>query len=67
MTHLTPALPTRPRGVRLHKYGRYEARIMIRGRRIELGYYDTAEEAHTAYVVAGKIGRCVIDRLLQRD
>jgi len=34
---------------------------MIKGRRIELGYYDTAEEAHTAYVVAGKIGKQVID------
>lgn len=34
------------------KYGRYRARIRVRGQRIELGTYKTAEEAHAAYVAA---------------
>lgn len=38
------------RGVDLHKAtGRYRARIRVDGKRIELGQYDTAEEAGAAY------------------
>lgn len=41
------------RGVR-RKGNRYFAQIMARNRRIPLGYFDTAEEAHAAYVEAAK-------------
>jgi len=32
--------------------GKWQARIQYSGRRVSLGYYDTVEEAHAAYVSA---------------
>lgn len=40
------------KGVWLHPNGRWRARISIDGRSINLGYYDTPESAHQAYVSA---------------
>lgn len=38
------------RGVKKLKNGRYAARITIDGRLVAIGYYDTPEEAHAAYL-----------------
>ena len=35
-------------------HGRFRARIWVRGKRIHLGYYNTEEEAHAAYVAAAE-------------
>jgi hypothetical protein len=41
------------KGAALHKSsGKWESRIKVTGRQTHLGYFDTAEEAHAAYVVA---------------
>ncbi|MDR6389161.1 HNH endonuclease [Paraburkholderia phenoliruptrix] len=38
------------KGVVLNKLrGRYQSKIVVHGKRIHLGYFDTAEEAHAAY------------------
>lgn len=43
------------KGVTQHKKtGRYNARIRVDGKRISLGYFDTAEEAGIAYATAAK-------------
>lgn len=39
-------------GVRLHVKGRYQARIRVSNRERSIGYFDTAAEAHAAYVKA---------------
>lgn len=39
-------------GVRLHKQGRFEARIRINSNLKYLGYFDTPEEAHDVYLQA---------------
>ncbi len=39
-----------PKGVSLKRDGRYSARIMARGKCYHIGYFSTAEEAHSAYV-----------------
>ena len=36
-------------GVVKHKSGRYQARIRIGGKRVSLGYFDTAKQAARAY------------------
>lgn len=36
------------------KYGRFLARIWVRGKRICIGRYDTEEEAHAAYVASAE-------------
>ncbi len=59
--NIPAAIVGNPRGVRRHRCGRFEARITMRSRRIHLGYYDTPEEAHKAYVVAARIGKRVIE------
>lgn len=40
------------RGVSLNPKGKYRARIFLRGKEIGLGVFDTAEEAHAAYLQA---------------
>ena len=35
-------------------YRRFKAEIMVEGRKFDLGLFDTAEEAHAAYVSAAK-------------
>jgi hypothetical protein len=42
------------KGVRLRRGGSYEARINLAGKQQVLGYFRTAEEAHTAYLAALK-------------
>jgi hypothetical protein len=42
------------KGVRLHKSGRYCSRITSHGREIRLGYFNTPEDAHAAYVKAAQ-------------
>jgi hypothetical protein len=42
------------KGVTQRPNGKYVARLTVYKRRISLGYFDTAEEAHTAYVEAAK-------------
>lgn len=37
------------KNVRLHRDGKYEARISVKGKRIQLGSFKTAEEAALAY------------------
>ena len=37
-------------GVRLHKHGRFQARITLNGKVKYLGYFDTPEDAHDAYL-----------------
>jgi hypothetical protein len=39
-------------GVQAHKTGRFQAKISAGGRRLHLGYFDTAEQAHAAYMAA---------------
>jgi hypothetical protein len=34
--------------------GKYRARLQVRGKRLALGCFDTAEAAHAAYIVAAK-------------
>jgi hypothetical protein len=41
-----------PKGVALHKNGKYQASIKIGGRSIHLGLHATAEQAHVAYAAA---------------
>lgn len=43
------------KGVGVTSYGRYRAHIHENGRRKHLGVFDTAEEAHAAYVARAKI------------
>ena len=40
------------KGVFVKPNGRYQARIVVKGVKYHLGHYDTAEEAHDAYVRA---------------
>ena len=40
------------RGVRRHRNGRFEARIVAGGKRHTLGYYSTADAAYAAYMEA---------------
>jgi len=40
------------KGVSLHKSGRWVAERRLRGRRIHLGYHQTPEAAHAAYVAS---------------
>jgi len=42
------------KGVRQTKRGKFEARIRVNKKLITLGYFDTSEEAHEAYVTAAK-------------
>lgn len=43
------------KGVSLHKAtGKFAARICVNKQRIPLGYFDTAEEAHQAYIKASE-------------
>lgn len=42
------------KGVRLIKNNRYRAEIMYNRKRISLGYFDTPEEGHSAYLLAAK-------------
>lgn len=42
------------KGVTLYRTGKYFAQIRANGKCIYLGYFDTAEEAHAAYVEAAK-------------
>lgn len=37
-------------GVSAHKNGRFRATIVVGGRQKHLGYHDTPEQAHQAYV-----------------
>lgn len=41
-----------PKGVTLHRNGRYQAQVKASGRNHYLGLFDSPEEAHAAYVVA---------------
>ena len=43
-----------PKGVVLHKDGRFQAQIGVNGKTIYLGLHDTAESAHEAYIEAAK-------------
>lgn len=42
------------KGVRLHKCGRWVARITVNRKEYHLGLFDTAEEAHAAYASAAE-------------
>lgn len=42
------------KGVRLHRGGKFEARIRVNGKQRHLGTFKTAEEAATAYAIAAK-------------
>lgn len=44
------------KGVTRHANGRYAAQIQIAGKKKRLGYFDTAEDAHAAYMAAAKEG-----------
>jgi hypothetical protein len=37
-------------GVRLHKFGKWQARIVVNKKQISLGYFDKEEEAAEAYI-----------------
>jgi hypothetical protein len=39
-------------GVARHRNGRYRATIVVGGKQRHLGYFDTPEQAHAAYVTA---------------
>lgn len=43
------------KGVRREKKGRFQAQITVNGKCRRIGRYDTAEEAHAAYVRTAKI------------
>lgn len=45
---------TGARGVRLHRHGRYRATICKQGKYVNLGIFDTVEEANQAYQFAAK-------------
>ena len=52
-----------PQGVHALLSGRYQARITVNGNVLSLGSYDTAEEAHAAYMSARiKNHYCPIER-----
>lgn len=42
-------------GVQAHKNGRFQAKIRAGGRRLHLGNFSTAEEAHAAYMAAKSV------------
>lgn len=43
------------RGIKYHEHNRkWEARIMVGGKRVTLGYFDLASDAETAYANAKK-------------
>lgn len=43
------------KGAQFHKYsGKWRSRIKVDGRQISLGYYETAMQAHNAYIEAAK-------------
>lgn len=42
------------KGVHLHKPGKYRAQIRIKGKSKHIGIFNTAEEAHEAYVAEAK-------------
>jgi HNH endonuclease/AP2 domain len=44
--------PSPTRGTYLHVFGRYGARIKVNRKQVSLGYFDTVEEAHAAYLKA---------------
>lgn len=46
-----PGSLTKVLGVRKNRVGRYEARIKIDGRGVHIGTFDTADQAHSAYVL----------------
>lgn len=41
--------PVKAKGVRVHRSGKFQARITINGSRLDLGTHDTADEAAHAY------------------
>ncbi len=43
-----------PKGATLRPSGRWQSQITVNGVRIDLGYFDTREEAHEAYCVAAQ-------------
>jgi len=43
------------KGVHIHQQtGRYRAQLAVRGKRVSLGLFDTAEQAHAAYLEAAR-------------
>lgn len=42
------------KGVSIRKNGRFLAQIQVHGKKINLGYHDTAESASAAYFAAAK-------------
>lgn len=40
------------KGVTMHRCGRFQASIKVRGRQIHLGLHETEEGAHSAYAIA---------------
>ncbi len=39
-------------GVGMHVCGKYQARIRVNGKLIRIGFYESPQEAHEAYVAA---------------